>query len=85
MKKLTLIIAVVALLAAPALAGPPAQSSTELRHKLTELKKEKAAAMSHHVLEAELMKEVKRGSQPPSQKTASRLADQKQPLKKKLP
>ena len=85
MKKLTLIIAVFALLTAPALAGPPAQTSTQLRQKLTELKKEKAAAMSHHVLEAELMKEVKRGSQPPATKTDSRLADRKQPLKKKSP
>jgi len=79
MKKLMMTIAVVALLSTPVLAGPPTgvdsgATVARLRQKLTELKKEKARALSTHVLEAELMKEVKRGSLPPADQSDSRLA-----------
>ena len=82
MKKLMLILALVMFLAPPTLAGTPEGKQSQgtagqLRQKLDALKKEKAAALSTHLLEAELMKKQKRGSQSPPTETESRLATRK--------
>lgn len=79
MKKLILIVATLALTVQPVLAGSPAGAEVSQRkQKLTELKKEKNAAMASHALEAALMKELRRDGRTEQSATAaqdSRLAN----------